>query len=82
MSTGTGKESVMNVPGRPRQYSLLECQLIEAVKNSIQYELYSNAAFLCERLYAEIANEEVKLLLAECYLGNIACLTKRRKQTL
>lgn len=32
-------------------------------------ELYSNASFLCERLYAEVKNEDVKLLLAECYLG-------------
>lgn len=57
--------------GRQRQYTLLECQLIEAVKNSLHYELYSNAIFLCERLHGEVPNEEVKLLLAECYLGNL-----------
>lgn len=34
-------------------------------------ELYANASFLCERLYAEVKNEDVKLLLAECYLGKI-----------
>lgn len=51
------------------QYSYLENQLIETVKQSIRNELYSNAAFLCERLYAEVKNEDVKLLLAECYLG-------------
>jgi len=39
------------------------------VKQSLRNELYSNAAFLCERLYAEVKSEEVKLLLAECYLG-------------
>jgi anaphase-promoting complex subunit 3 len=39
------------------------------VKSSLRNELYSNAAFLCERLYAEVKNEDVKLLLAECYLG-------------
>lgn len=32
-------------------------------------ELYANASFLCERLYAEVKNEDIKLLLAECYLG-------------
>ena len=42
---------------------------MEAVKASIKNELYSNASFLCERLYAEVKNEDVKLLLAECYLG-------------
>lgn len=47
----------------------MENQLIEAVKLSLRNELYSNAAFLCERLFAEVKNEDVKLLLAECYLG-------------
>lgn len=51
------------------QYSFLEHQLIETVKQSIRNELYANASFLCERLYAEVKNEDVKLLLAECYLG-------------
>jgi hypothetical protein len=55
--------------GRQRQYTRLECELIEGVKSSLQYELFSNASFLCERLYAEIVNEEIKLLLAQCYLG-------------
>ena len=32
-------------------------------------ELYANASFLCERLFAEVKNEDVRLLLAECYLG-------------
>ena len=36
-------------------------------------ELYANAAFLCERLYAEVKNEDVRLLLAECYLGMHTC---------
>ncbi len=51
------------------QYTFLELQLIEAVKQSIRNELYTNAAFLCERLCAEVKNEDTKLLLAECYLG-------------
>jgi hypothetical protein len=51
-------------------YTFLECQLIEAIKNSLQYELYSNASFLGEKLLAEVNNEEIKLLLAESYLGN------------
>jgi len=42
---------------------------MQSVKNSLSFELYPNASFLCERLYAENKNEEVKLLLAECYLG-------------
>ena len=50
--------------------TLLEYQLVEAVKQSLRYELYSNAAFLCERLYAEVKTEDVKLLLAECYMGD------------
>jgi len=54
---------------RDRTYNLLESQLIEAIKNSLSYELYSNAAFLAERLYAEMPNESAKLLLAESYLG-------------
>lgn len=45
--------------------------MIESVKQSIRNELYSNASFLCERLYAEVKNEDVKLLLAECYLGKV-----------
>lgn len=56
-------------PGNFTQYSFLEMQLIEAVKQSIKFELFSNAAFLCERLFAEVKNEDVKLLLSECYLG-------------
>lgn len=42
---------------------------MESVKASLRNELYANASFLCERLYAEVRNEDVKLLLAECYLG-------------
>ena len=54
-----------------RPYTFLECQLIEAIKHSLSYELYANATFLAERLRAEICNENVKLLLAESYLGEI-----------
>jgi len=40
----------------------------------LRYELYSNAAFLCERLLASFVPtdpqiEEVKLMLAESYIG-------------
>jgi len=41
-------------------------------------ELYANASFLCERLLAETKNEEVKLLLAECYLGKLTFELSRR----
>lgn len=44
---------------------------MEAVKASIRNELYANASFLCERLYAEVKNEDVKLLLSECYIGRL-----------
>jgi len=55
--------------GRQRQYNFLECQLIEAIRSSLQTELFQNASFLAERLLAEVSNEEVKLLLAEAYIG-------------
>jgi len=48
---------------------MLVSQLVESVKASLRNELYSNASFLCERLYAEHKNDEIKLLLADCYLG-------------
>lgn len=48
---------------------MFERQLLEATKNSLRYELYSNASFLCERLLAQVDNEEVRLLLSEGYLG-------------
>ena len=43
--------------------------MLESAKNSLRFELYANASFLCERLLAQIDNEEVRLLLAESYLG-------------
>lgn len=52
-------------------YSFMENQLIESIKASLNHELYSNAAFLCERLYAHVQNEDVKHLLAQCYLGKL-----------
>ena len=56
---------------------MLDRQLYESAKNSLRYELYSNSAFLCERLLANLADlpngdfqlEEVKLMLAESYIG-------------
>ena len=50
-------------------YELFERQLLESAKNSLRFELYGNASFLCERLLAQVDNEEVRLLLAESYLG-------------
>ena len=55
----------------------MENQLIESVKQSIRNELFTNASFLCERLYAEVKNEDVRLLLAECYLGEFILKVKR-----
>lgn len=46
-------------------YSVLQQQLKDAVINSLNNELYTNASFLCERLLAEVDNEEVRLMLAE-----------------
>jgi hypothetical protein len=43
--------------------------LIESIKNSLRFELYNNAAFLAERLIAQVDNEDVRLLLAESYIG-------------
>ena len=48
----------------------MQLQFLEATRMSLKNELYCNAAFLCERVFAECKNEEVRLLLAECYLGN------------
>ncbi len=43
---------IANIPSNVHNYSYLEIQLIEAVKKSLSNELYSNASFLCEKLYA------------------------------
>lgn len=48
---------------------IFDKQLLESAKNSLRYELFANASFLCERLLAQVDNEEVRLLLAEAYLG-------------
>lgn len=47
--------------------SILQQQLKAAVINSLNNEINENAVFLCERLFAEVDSEEVRLLLAECY---------------
>lgn len=47
--------------------NILETQLLDAVHESLQNSIYSNASFLAERLLAERDCEEYKLLLAECY---------------
>jgi hypothetical protein len=59
-------------PTTPAYQNLLEKQLIESAKNSLRMELYSNAAFICERLLAtssSVDQEDVKLMLAESYSG-------------
>lgn len=67
------KESISSfyLIAKSKPYTTLETQLIEAVKLSLQNELYGNASFLCERLVAEINNEETRHLLAECYIGMV-----------
>ncbi len=50
-------------------YTRLESQLTDAVKSSLRSSLFSNAAFLAERLFAAVSTEETRLLLAESYLG-------------
>jgi len=49
--------------------SLLEAQLTDAVKESLQNFLIPNATFLAERLLAERDSEENRSLLADCYMG-------------
>lgn len=55
---------------------ILEYELMESAKQSLRYELYANAAFLCERLLACYSQqpseqqEEVRLMLAESYIGD------------
>ena len=43
---------------------------MESIKNSLAFELHTNAIFLAERLLAQVDNEDVRMLLAEAYLGN------------
>ena len=45
--------------------------MIESVKASLNHELFENATFLCERLHAQVQNEDVKNLLAQCYIGKL-----------
>ena len=50
--------------------------MIESVKASLNHELYENATFLCEKLHAQVQNEDVKHLLAQCYLGKLSIASK------
>lgn len=50
-------------------YTYLENQLMQAIHDHCKNELYANASFLAERLYGQVKNEDVKLLLAQCYCG-------------
>ncbi len=65
MLSGQANQPSVNSP----RYGLLEKQLMEAIKNSLRFELYKNSAFLAKRLLAQVDNEDVRLLLAESYLG-------------
>ncbi|KAM3134490.1 hypothetical protein pb186bvf_013456 [Paramecium bursaria] len=49
------------------QANLLETQLIEAIADSMQNHLDTNATFLAERLVYERDTEEFRSILAECY---------------
>ena len=51
------------------EYSVLELQLIQNIRESFNFHLVSNATFLAEKLLAERDNEETKLILAECYFA-------------
>ena len=44
-------------------------QLIDAINESLQHHIPSNATFLAERLLAEKDNEETRSLLADCYFA-------------
>ena len=48
---------------------ILENQLAEAIYESLQNHIPSNAVFLAERLFAEKDCEETRNILAECYLS-------------
>lgn len=52
-----------------QNYTLLESQLIEAIHESLQNQIASNATFLAERLLAEKDTEETRSLLADCYMA-------------
>lgn len=52
-------------------FTQLEQQLIDAVFDSLQNHIYSNAVFLAERLVAEKSCEETKSILAECYIAEM-----------
>lgn len=49
--------------------TLLELQLMDAIKESLQNFLIPNATFLAERLLAERDTEEYRSLLADCYMA-------------
>lgn len=54
---------------KPFSKTLLESQLIDAIKESLQNYMIPNATFLSERLLAERDSEENRSLLADCYMG-------------
>jgi len=52
-------------------FTPLQIELIEAINDSLQNHIYSNAVFLGERLLAEIDCEESRSILAECYMADL-----------
>ena len=52
-------------------FTPLQIELTEAIYDSLQNHIYSNAVFLAERLLAENDCEESRAILAECYLAEM-----------
>lgn len=52
-----------------QNYSPMEAQLIEAIHESLNNHIPSNATFLAERLLAERDTEETRCLMADCYFA-------------
>jgi anaphase-promoting complex subunit 3 len=52
-----------------KDYTPLELQLLQNIRESFNFHLICNATFLAERLFAERDSEETRLILAECYFA-------------
>ena len=52
LNRGVNNKNISGITNYHVFYSFIENQLIESVKASLNHELYQNATFLCERLYA------------------------------
>ena len=53
-----------------QNYTPLETQLIEAIHESLNNHIPSNATFLAERLLAEKDTEDTRSILADCYFAD------------